>query len=165
MNDLLFDMVRLVAGAADVRCRAWLRLMDRFRQRGSRRLARLCSNRLKRYGVYVSPTARIPRSTIFPHPTAIVIGAGVEIGENVRIFQSVTLGGARIGDFQAGRYPRVGRGTTIFAGAVIVGDLHIGENCTIGANSVVLSDVPDNATCVGAPARMIDRKPTERVSR
>jgi len=165
MNELLYDTARLVLGAADVRCRAWVRLMNRFRDRGSVYLARFCSNRLKRYGMYVSSTARIARSVAFPHPTGIVIGAGVEIEENVRIFQSVTLGGARIGDWQAGRYPKIGRGTTIFAGAVIVGDIHIGENCTIGANSVVLSDVPANSTCVGAPARVINQKPIERASR
>src|SRR5690606_13534736 len=102
MNELLYDTARLVLGAADVRCRAWVRLMNRFRDRGSVYLARFCSNRLKRYGMYVSSTARIARSVAFPHPTGIVIGAGVEIEENVRIFQSVTLGGARIGDWQAG---------------------------------------------------------------
>ena len=90
-----------------------------------------------------------------PHPTSIVIGEGVVIGENVTIYQNVTIGGRVIGDWRKGNYPTVLGNTVIFAGAVIVGKVQIGRNCVIGANSVVTTDIPDNATAVGAPARVV----------
>ncbi|GBO83165.1 hypothetical protein [Marinobacter salsuginis] len=62
-----------------------------------------------------------------------------------------------MGDWQAGNYPTIGAGTVIFAGAVVVGNISIGKNCIIGANSVVLRDVPDNSVCVGAPARVVSQ--------
>lgn len=129
------------------------------------RLVNFFSNRLKRYGVHISARAQVSPRAKFPHPTAIVIGDGVVIEDDVRIFQCVTVGAVRVGEGQAGRYPRIGRGTTVFAGAVIAGGIRIGENCTIGANSVVLTDIPDNSTCVGVPARIIAPHPqSEKVS-
>lgn len=152
---MIGDLTRIVLGSSAAKVRAYIRLLDWCRTASHPYWARFIANRLQGYGLYVSPHARISRTVKFPHPTAIVIGEGVVIEDGVRIFQSVTLGGARIGDWQAGRYPVIGKGTTIFAGAVIVGDIRIGENCVIGANSVVLSDIPDNSTCVGAPARVV----------
>ena len=89
------------------------------------------------------------------HPVGIVIGSGVSIGEHVTIFQNVTLGGRRMGDGGGEKYPSIGDGTVIFAGAVVLGDVRIGKNCTIGANAVVLQDVPEGATAVGVPARVL----------
>ena len=85
------------------------------------------------------------------------------VEENVVIFQSVTLGGARMGDFQCNNYPAIGAGTVIFSGTAIVGKVRVGRNCVIGANSVVLSDVPDNSVCVGAPARIVSTLPQRNV--
>jgi serine O-acetyltransferase len=99
--------------------------------------------------------AQIDSTVIFPHPTGIVIGDGVIVRERVRIFQNVTLGGARIGDQRLNRYPEIGADTVLFAGAVVVGDVRIGRNCVIGANAVVLRDLPDNSVAVGVPARNI----------
>lgn len=119
------------------------------------RLSRIVAFRAQvRFGVYISPLARIDKSVVFPHPTGIVIGEGVVIGANVRIYQNVTIGGARMGDWQACRYPEIGPGSVLFAGAVIVGNISIGHNCTVGANSVVLGDIPDDSVAVGAPARV-----------
>ncbi|WP_324014913.1 serine acetyltransferase [Microbacterium sp. JZ37] len=115
-----------------------------------------------KYGVYLSSRAQVPATTRMPHPTSIVIGEGVKLGENVTLYQNVTLGGARRGDWKAGNYPEVGEGTTIFAGAVVVGAVKIGRQCVIGANSVVTSDIPDFSTAVGAPARVV-RVGTERL--
>jgi serine O-acetyltransferase len=86
------------------------------------------------------------------------------IGENVKIFQNVTLGGARSGDWRSKSYPVIGDDTTIFAGAVVIGRITVGRNCIIGANAVVTRDVPDNATAVGIPARIIQKDSTESSS-
>jgi serine O-acetyltransferase len=113
---------------------------------------------MQRYGVYISEKAEIADSVKFPHPIGVVIGEGVVIGKNVKIFQNVTIGGARIGDVRAGRYPTVSDGVVIFAGAVIVGEITIGENSIIGANAVVVRNVPPFSTCVGVPGRVTPRK-------
>lgn len=133
-----------------------LRRMQALRDWGHARLARFYSRLIqRRYGIFISPLAQVATSTRFPHPTGIVIGEGAIVHEGVTIFQNVTLGGARLGDWQAGNYPEIGTGTTIFAGAVILGRIRVGRSCTIGANSVVLDDIPDGATAVGAPARVV----------
>lgn len=111
----------------------------------------------KNYGIYIKPDADIKPGLSLPHPVGIVIGQGVKIEEDVVIYQHVTLGGARRGDWKANNYPTIGAGTVIFAGAVIVGNLKIGKNCVIGANAVVTKDIPDNATAVGVPARIISK--------
>lgn len=130
-------------------------LMQYSRSRGHFLQARLCSRWLERYGVYVSHNAVIGDGLQLPHPTAIVIGAGVRIGSNVTIYQSVTFGGRVIGDGEHGNYPEISDGCVVFSGSAIIGKVKVGRNCIIGANSVVLSDIPDNAVAVGAPARVV----------
>lgn len=93
----------------------------------------------------------LPLSTSLPHPVGVVISSDSPIGENVSILQNVTIGGN--GD---GIAPRISDDVTIHSGAKVVGDIDIGEGAVIGANSVVLSDVPPGATVVGAPARVVD---------
>lgn len=92
----------------------------------------------------IAPTATVPRSTRFAHPTGIVIGAGVRLGERVTIYQNVTLGSHGRPDRPQG-YPRIGDDVVIYAGAVIVGDVAIGDRAVIGANTVVAVDVPADA--------------------
>ncbi|MDP1542359.1 MAG: hypothetical protein Q8L99_04340 [Polycyclovorans sp.] len=152
------EIARVMMGSPAARRKALIIIMNRCRDRGLFNLANFISNRLKSRGLYISSRAKISESVKFPHPIAIVIGEGVVIEENARIYQNVTLGGARVGDWEAGRYPTIGAGTVVFAGAVIVGDIKIGKNCVVGANSVVLKDVPDNAVCVGAPGRVVSVK-------
>jgi len=118
-------------------------------------IAKLSSRWLERYGVYISHNAKIGKQLGLPHPTSIVIGEGVVIGADVTIYQSVTLGGRVIGDWEKGNYPQISDGCVIFAGAVIVGKVRVGKNCIVGANSVVTSDIPDYAVAVGAPARVV----------
>lgn len=95
-------------------------------------------------------SVRLPRSTTLPHPVGIVIGHGVEVGQDVRIQQNVTLG-RREPDPDAG-YPTIGDDVRISAGSVVLGDIQLGKGCVVGANSVVLDDVSPHATVVGAPA-------------
>lgn len=116
-------------------------------------LTEIVSRRLQRkYGVFIASTATFDESLILRHPIGIVIGKGVEIGRDVTIFQNVTLGKA---DTNINAYPRIGHGTIVYAGAVVLGDVHVGNNCIVGANSVVIRDVPDNSIAVGSPARII----------
>ena len=83
----------------------------------------------------------------------MVIGETAIIGDNVTLYQGVTLGGT--GKEQGKRHPTVGNNVMIGAGAKVLGSVYIGNNCKIGAGSVVLSDVPDNATVVGVPGRIV----------
>ena len=90
----------------------------------------------------------------FPHPSGIVIGDGVEIENNVTIYQGVTLGLKELG---TDKYPTVEDSAVLYAGSKIMGDVHIGKNATVGANAVVMKDVPQGASAVGIPARIIKK--------
>lgn len=146
---------RLLTRRASKRVRALLKLRAAAQEQGCTRCLKWCTDRLQTYGIFIDPGAQVSGRARFPHPTGIVIGQGVVLEDDVRVFQNVTLGGARIGDHAAGRYPHVGEGTTLFAGCVIIGAVRIGRHCTIGANAVVTTDIPDGATAVGVPARII----------
>jgi serine O-acetyltransferase len=83
------------------------------------------------------------------HCVGVVIGGGVKIGKGTNILQNVTIGTKRLG---VEEFPSIGRYVDIYSGAVIVGNIKIGDNVTIGANSVVLKDIPDNKVALGVPA-------------
>lgn len=108
-------------------------------------------------GAEVHLKARVGPRLRLGHPNGVVIGAGVLIGPDVTILQQVTIGGPgrEITTGEAPRYPIVGKGTNIYAGAKIVGPRRIGARASIGANAVVVGDVPDGALAVGVPARVI----------
>lgn len=91
-------------------------------------------------------------SITFPHPVGIVIGKGAEIGNDVKIYQNVTIGVKTSG----GEQPQIKNGVTIGAGAVILGDITIGQGAVVGANSVVNRDVPPNTVVAGSPATIVD---------
>jgi serine O-acetyltransferase len=105
-------------------------------------------------GCYLNPAAEIGRKCRFAHPTGIVIGQGVKIGDRATIFQNVTIG-SHGNPAVDKKYPVIGDDVTVYAGAIIIGPVQIGDGATIGAASVVLTDVPANATAVGVPARII----------
>ena len=133
-----------------------LRLIRYLSRNGYHKVAILVANRIQRkFSVFISHKANLPDAVKFPHPTGIVIGEGVAVGERVTIYQNVTIGGARVGDAQKNDYPQINDGTVIFARALIAGRVRVGRNCVVSSNSVVLNDVPDNATVVGAPATVI----------
>lgn len=100
----------------------------------------------------ISSTAQIGRHLQFAHAVGIIIGNDVKIGDYCRIFQNVTLGQ------RDDKFPTVGNNVTIYAGAQVLGAIHIGDNATIGANAVVIKDVPANCVAVGVPARIIEPK-------
>lgn len=95
--------------------------------------------------------SRIAGGLMIPHPNGIVIHPGAEIGPNCMIFQQVTIGTGKDGT------PRIGGHVDIGAGAKLLGGITVGDHALIGANAVVLCDVPSGATAVGIPARIIPR--------
>ena len=132
------------------------RLAKALHDTGRRRLGRILFRRLQsKFGIYISPKAEIGTGLRFPHPNGIVIGEGVKAGRDLTIYQQVTIGGARKGDAQANRYPTIGHSCILFAGCKIIGHLSVGNECCIGTNAVLLSDLPNRSTAVGVPARSI----------
>lgn len=107
---------------------------------------------VRRYGVFVGEHIIIEKGLRLPHPSSIIIGDGVVIKTDVTIYQNVTLGSKGL---KTKAYPVLERGVTVFAGAKIIGNINLGESCTIGANSVVNTDVESGSVYAGIPARRI----------
>lgn len=103
-------------------------------------------------GCYISERAEIGGGLYLPHATGVVIGEGVIIGKNSTIFQNVTLGSSNL---KAAAYPSLGEDVTIFANAMVIGRVRIGDRARIGAGAIVLKDVPSERYAVGNPARVI----------
>lgn len=106
-------------------------------------------------GIEIHPGARIGDGLFIDHGTGVVIGETAEIGDNVTIYQGVTLGGT--GKEKGKRHPTVGNNVVISTGAKVLGNIKIGDNAKIGAGSVVLRDVPPNTTVVGVPGKVVVR--------
>ncbi|MDN3668122.1 serine acetyltransferase [Echinicola jeungdonensis] len=107
-----------------------------------------------RRGCDISYSAIIGKKLHLPHPIGIVIGDDVIIKDNVTIFQNVTLGSHGKVNEEL-KYPEIGNGVKIYAGAKIIGGISVGEEAVIGANSVVTKDVPPRSVIVGVPGRII----------
>jgi len=104
-------------------------------------------------GVEIHPSAKIGTGFFIDHGMGVVIGETAEIGDFVTLFQGVTLGGT--GKERGKRHPTLGNHVVVGAGAKILGGITIGDNVKIGANSVVLKNVPANSTVIGVPGRVI----------
>ncbi|MGK0254540.1 MAG: serine O-acetyltransferase [Mariniflexile sp.] len=118
----------------------------------------ICLRKINRnFACYLSVKATVGNDIKFPHPVGIVIGDGVILSDRVTIYQNVTFGAARVGDGIKGLYPKVGKDVVIFAGAKIIGDISIGDGAVIGANAVVIRDVPANVSAVGIPAKIVEK--------
>ncbi len=104
-------------------------------------------------GIEIHPGATIGRGLFIDHGMGVVVGETSEIGNNVTMYQGVTLGGT--GQERGKRHPTIGDNVMIGVGAKILGAITVGENSKIGAGAVVLNDVPPNSTAVGVPAKVV----------
>ncbi|SMB88559.1 serine O-acetyltransferase [Thermanaeromonas toyohensis ToBE] len=132
------------------------RIAHFFWRKGFKLLARLISQ-FNRFltGIEIHPGARIGKGLFIDHGMGVVIGETAEIGDNVTLYQGVTLGGT--GKEKGKRHPTIGNNVVIGAGAKVLGNICIGDNVKIGAGSVVLRDVPANCTVVGVPGKIVVR--------
>ncbi|OCA81043.1 serine O-acetyltransferase [Bacillus sp. FJAT-27225] len=117
-------------------------------------LARVISQASRFFtGIEIHPGAKIGRRFFIDHGMGVVIGETCEIGNNVTVYQGVTLGGT--GKEKGKRHPTIKDGALIAAGAKVLGSITIGEHAKIGAGSVVLKDVPAHSTVVGIPGKIV----------
>ena len=134
----------------------WYRLAHKLYGSKHYFLARWISQRTARKtGIEIHPGAKIGRGLFIDHGSGVIIGETTEIGNNCTLYQGVTLGGN--GKEQGKRHPTIGNNVMISAGAKVLGSFAIGDNCKIGAGSVVLKPVPPNSTVVGVPGRVVKR--------
>ena len=106
-------------------------------------------------GIEIHPGAKIGKCLFIDHGMGIVIGETTEIGDNCTLYQGVTLGGT--GKDCGKRHPTLGNNVLVGCGAKVLGPLTIADNCKIAAGAVVLTDIPENSTAVGIPARIVRR--------
>jgi serine O-acetyltransferase len=104
-------------------------------------------------GIEIHPGARIGRRFFIDHGMGVVIGETTEIGDDVLLYQGVTLGGT--GKEKGKRHPTLGDGVVVGTGAKVLGNIRIGDHVKVGAGSVVVRSVPDDATVVGVPGRIV----------
>ncbi len=130
------------------------RLANWFYRRGHKFIARWISQRArKKTGVEIHPGATIGKGLFIDHGMGVVIGETTEIGDNCTIYQNVTLGGT--GKDCGKRHPTIGNNVLIGSGAKVLGPFKVGDNARIAAGAVVLDEVPENATAVGVPAKIV----------
>ena len=103
-------------------------------------------------GCQIHYQAQIEGGVRLVHAIGVIIGTNVKIGSGTHIFQNVTLGLRKLG---AADDPQIGKNVVIYAGAVVAGKVSVGDNCVIGANSVVTKDIPANHMAVGSPMKLI----------
>ena len=127
-------------------------------------LARLISNTARFLtGIDIHPGAQIGKGLFIDHGSGVVIGETAQIGDYVTIYHGVTLGGTGK-EVQGRRHPRVEDNVIIGAGAKILGAITLGMNSKVGANAVVLKDVPENSTVVGIPACVVKKASTNVIN-
>ncbi len=130
------------------------RLAHRMYSNGATTLARFVSQFGRSLtGIEIHPGARIGRRFFIDHGMGVVIGETTEIGDDVLLYQGVTLGGT--GKEKGKRHPTIGNHVVIGTGAKVLGNIRIGDHVKIGAGSVVVHSVPDHSTVVGVPGRVV----------
>ena len=107
-------------------------------------------------GIEIHPGAKIGKGLVIDHGMGVVIGETAEIGDNCTIYQGVTLGGT--GKDVGKRHPTLGDNVLVGAGAKVLGPFKIGDNTKIAANAVVLTEIPENCTAVGIPAKVVKKQ-------
>ncbi len=133
------------------------RVANALYKKGHKLLARWLSQRSRhRTGIEIHPGAEIGRRVFIDHGDGVVVGETTVIGDDVTIYQGVTLGGT--GKDVGKRHPTIGSGVTIGAGAKVLGPITVGDYSKIGAGAIVLKNVPPNCTVVGNPGRIVKKK-------
>lgn len=133
------------------------RIANTLYKKGYIVLARWLSQRSRhKTGIEIHPGAEIGRRVFIDHGDGVVIGETTLIGDDVTIYQGVTLGGT--GKDVGKRHPTIGNGVTIGAGAKVLGPILVGDHSKIGAGAIVLKEVPPNCTVVGNPGRIVRKK-------
>lgn len=134
----------------------YYRVAHRLYNRGHYFWARYLSQKaVRKTGIEIHPGATIGKGFFIDHGTGVVIGETTIIGDNVTLYQGVTLGGT--GKEKGKRHPTIGNNVIISTGAKVLGSFKIGDNSKIGAGSVVLNEVPRCSTVVGVPGRVVKR--------
>ena len=130
------------------------RVAHKLYKKGHYVMARWISQRaVRKTGIEIHPGATIGKGLFIDHGSGVIIGETAELGDNITLYQGVTLGGT--GKEQGKRHPTLGDNVMVSAGAKVLGSFKIGENSKIGAGSVVLKEVPANCTVVGVPGRIV----------
>ena len=132
------------------------RVAHKFYKKKHYFLARWISQRaVRKTGIEIHPGATIGKGLFIDHGSGVIIGETAELGNNVTLYQGVSLGGT--GKEKGKRHPTLEDNVMVSAGAKILGSFRIGENSKIGAGSVVLKEVPPNCTVVGVPGRIVKK--------
>ena len=143
------------------------RVANWFHRHNMRFIARWISQEtVRRTGIEIHPAAKIGRRLVIDHGMGVVIGETAEIGDDVLIYQGVTLGGT--GKDTGKRHPTIGNNVMISSGAKVLGPFKVGDNSRIASGAVVLEEVPPDCTAAGIPARIVRRngakvKPLDQV--
>ncbi len=134
----------------------YYRIAHKLYLKGHYFLARWISQKaVRKTGIEIHPGAQIGKGFFIDHGNGVIIGETTIIGDNVTLYQGVTLGGT--GKEQGKRHPTIGNNVMISTGAKILGSFKIGDNSKIGAGSVVLKEVPPGSTVVGVPGHVVKR--------
>lgn len=135
----------------------WHRMNNWLWRKGLHTLARTLANVSRMFtGIEIHPEATIGKGFFIDHGTGVVIGQTAVIEDDVTIYHGVTLGGVgKQGEVDGKRHPTLKEGAIIGSGAQVLGDITIGVHSKVGSNSVVTNDIPDGATAIGIPARVI----------
>lgn len=137
-----------------VKALMWHRPANWFYKHNMKFLARIISQNVRFWtGIEIHPGAKIGKGVFIDHGAGVVIGETAEVGDNVTLYQGVTLGGT--GKDVGKRHPTIEDNVVIAAGAKVLGPFTVGKGSKIGAGSVVLKPVPENCTVVGVPGRIV----------
>lgn len=135
----------------------WHRVSHFFYRCNLKFIARAISQAVRFFtGIEIHPGAQIGKGLFIDHGMGVVIGETTIIGDNCTIYQGATLGGT--GKETGKRHPTLGNNVMVGSGAKVLGPFKVGDNSKIAAGAVVLSEVPENSTCVGVPATVVKRK-------
>jgi len=149
----VFEILFLYPGLKAIRMH---RVAHWFFKHNMKFIARAISQRaVKKTNIEIHPGATIGRRFFIDHGTGVVIGETAEIGDDVTIYQGVTLGGT--GKDTGKRHPTIGNGVMIGSGAKVLGPFKVGDYSNIASGAVVLDEIPPNSTAVGVPARVVKR--------